>query len=160
MTKTLEEILTKLEKDFSELKEYAVKLEAENCMLREELDKKDEDIPDNCAITLAQALNSAYVENNIIGFTTRKNKIKRYIQRNDITIWSYISIFNNTKFSDFPKYLTFETKVVFAIILIHYGINIKMDIENDKHATRKEKEIFAEIFKKYSEEIKFKPIKS
>lgn len=156
MTKTLEEILTKLEKDFSELKEYAIKLEAENCMLRKELDKKDEDIPDNCAITIDEALDSAYMENHT-GFKKRITYIRRWIYYGNITPNTYISEFTNSKFSDLSVE-KFETKVVFAIILIHYGINIKMDIENDKHATRKEKENFAEIFKQYSEEIKFKPI--
>lgn len=157
MTKTLEEILTKLENDFSELKEYAVKLEAENCMLRKKFGIEDEDIPDNCAITIDEALKSVCTENND-GLKMRLHYIHKY-SRNLFSHPGYISEFTNSKFSDLPKYIKFETKVVFAIILIHYGINIKMDIENDKHATRKEKEIFAEIFKKYSEEIKFNPIK-
>lgn len=163
MTKTLEEILSKLEKDFSELKEYAIKLEAENCMLRKELDKKDEDIPDNCAITLAQALNSAYVEEDKQQFKKYTEKIlwESYDERgipNNI----YISSFYGKKLSNtIEKPYNFTRSglrnvhfAILAVILIHYGINIKIDIESDGRYP------FNELFEKYKSRIKFKPIKS
>ena len=132
MTKTLEEILTKLEKDFSELKQYALKLEAENCMLREELDKKDEDIPDNCAIIFENALNSAYVKKDSRNFEKYTYRIFRclvvsgIIPRN-----SYLGLFHGKKLSNYICDIRgLDSIAIFAVILIHYGINIKIDIDS------------------------------
>ena len=161
MTKTLEEILTKLEKDFSELKEYAIKLEAENCMLRKELDKKDEDIPDNCAITLAQALNSAYFEGKMQPF----NKYIKYLYwifKDEMIIpdKTYISSFHGEKISKIvpSSYIDIASIIAIpAVILIHYGINIEIDIINFGPYSKKH---FNKIYEKYKSIIKFKPNKS
>lgn len=161
MTKTLEEILTKLEKDFSELKEYAVKLEAENGMLRKELDKKYEDIPGNCAITLGEALKSAYIETDQAGFVTYISDIDISFRLSEedpdeLRIYS----FHTEKISEIMSvYMLTPPSLIsiLAVILIHYGINIKIDIDafDEEFIT-----IFNEKFEYYKNNIKFRPVQS
>ena len=155
MTKTLEEILTKLEKDFSELKQYALKLEAENCMLRKKLGIEDEDIPDNCIMTVQDALDSVYFKNRYRSRTGLKNRILKSLGNNSE---KYISEFNGTKFSETltTSGCGLETRLIWVAILEHYNVHLDMDIENDKKMSNIAKEMFHATLERCRYCIEFK----